>query len=63
MSNNDPNDEVIADRGGPQPRIDAIEDAAMTGDQIAGVLDTALAFNHAFTQVTQGGNGAEKKTK
>ncbi len=61
MSNDDPEDEIIADQRGPQPGINAIENAAMTGDQIAGVLDATLAFNHAFSQVAQGGDRTEKK--
>ena len=63
MSNDDPNNEIIAYQRSPQPRIDAIEDAAMTRDQIAGVLDTALAFNHTFAKIAKGGDRAEQKAQ
>ena len=35
--------------------VDAIQDTAMHGQQVAAILDAGLAFQRAFEQVTQNG--------
>ena len=52
-----PNDEVIADHGGPQPGIDPIGEATVARQQPARVLRAYLALDHALSQVAQGSDG------
>src|SRR5688500_1547718 len=62
LSNEDLNYKV-ADRRAPNPRVDAIQKTAVTGENIARILESALALEHAFTKIPQWGNRANEKAK
>src|SRR5947207_6754849 len=44
---------VVDEHDGEEERIDAVEHAAVAGDQLAGVLGARFALDHRFGQVAQ----------
>ena len=56
-------DDEIAERRAPDPRIDPVEKSAMTRKDIARILESSLALEHTFAQVTERGERADHQAR
>src|SRR5512134_1163224 len=59
----EPQEKIIPDQAGPQPRVDAVEEAAVARNDVARILQVGLAFEHALAQVAQRREQAEQQTQ
>ena len=48
-----PEDEIIAQHRAPQPRVDPVQRAAVTREEVARILEPGIAFDHALAQVAE----------
>ena len=61
LSDKEPDDEKITQGCPPQPRIDPVQHAAVTGEEVAGIFHARLPFEHRLAQVTQDGEDGKRR--